>query len=90
MPGPRSYGSATEKALFQLGRGTCYFPDCTARTILFVDTHPVTNVQISHIRGAKSGSARFDPAMSDAERAHFSNLVLLCKPHHDLVGLFGS
>ncbi|MFL6136702.1 MAG: hypothetical protein ACJ74O_02755 [Frankiaceae bacterium] len=51
----------------------------------FVEGHPATNVQIAHIHGAKPGSARYDPSMTDAERASFNNLVLLCKPHHDLI-----
>lgn len=42
-------------------------------------------VDIAHIRGARPGSARFDPSMTDEERAGFSNLILLCTAHHKLV-----
>lgn len=83
---PRSYASGTEKALFLLSQGCCYYPDCSAPVIEMVQPLvPVVNVHIAHICGAKPGSARYDPAMSDAERASFANVILLCKPHHDLV-----
>lgn len=84
-PGPRSYRSAVEKALFDAATGTCYFPGCAEPTIVFVEGHPVTNVDIAHIRGAQPGSARYDPSMSNAQRASFGNLILLCRPHHQLV-----
>lgn len=85
MTGPRDYTAGTERALFDLAQGTCYYPDCSTPTIVFVEGVPVTNVQIAHIYGANPGSSRFEPSMSDEERASFDNLVLLCKPHHDLV-----
>ncbi len=53
--------------------------------IEFAEGVPVVNVHISHIRGAKPNSARYDPNMSDEKRAAYANVVLLCKPHHDLV-----
>ena len=53
--------------------------------MVFVEGRPATNAQIAHINGALPGSARYDPAMTDRHRAAFDNLVLLCKPHHDLV-----
>ncbi|MEU4395245.1 hypothetical protein [Kribbella sp. NPDC023855] len=84
-PGPRSYGSGVEKALYRLARGTCYFPDCPRRIIEAVEGEPVVAVDIAHIRGAKPGSARYDPSMTDEERAAFPNLILLCSPHHKLV-----
>jgi hypothetical protein len=84
LTGPRDYRAGTERALFDLAQGTV-----TTRTalppIVFIEGVPVTNVQIAHISGANPGSPRFDPAMNDEERASFDNLVLLCKPHHDLV-----
>lgn len=85
MPDPRAYSSGTEKALFALANGRCYFPDCEAKVIVFVEGHPVNNVHIAHISGANVGSARYDSAMSDEERSAFTNLILLCKAHHTLV-----
>ena len=83
--GPRDYTSGTEKALFHLCSGTCYFPDCATPVIRTVDGHPIVEVEIAHIRGAKKNSARYDPSMTDAERASFANLILLCTPHHKLI-----
>jgi hypothetical protein len=85
LPGPRDYSTGTDRALFNLAQGTCYYPDCTTSAIAFVEGIPVTNVQIAHIHGAYPNSRRFDPAMTNKERASFDNLILLCKPHHDLV-----
>jgi hypothetical protein len=85
MRGPRDYSSGTEKALFLLSQGTCYFPACDAPVIEFVEGTPIVNVHISHVCGAYPGSSRFDPDMSDDQRASFDNVVLLCKPHHDLI-----
>jgi hypothetical protein len=85
MAGPRSYNEGTRQGLFTLANGTCYFPGCEIPTIVFVEGVPSINVHVAHIRGAHKGSQRYDPAMSDAERAAFENLILLCKPHHDLV-----
>ncbi|MGY0390335.1 hypothetical protein ACWZJV_25475 [Nocardioides sp. WG-D5] len=83
--GPRDYHSATVKALYELGKGTCYFPGCQRKTIVFMDGEAYNNAEIAHIRGANKKSARYDPHMTDAERAAFANLILLCSPHHDLV-----
>ncbi|MFC8409474.1 hypothetical protein [Arthrobacter sp. NPDC057259] len=51
----------------------------------FIDDEPFTDVEIAHIYGAKAGSARYDETMTDNERRAFSNLVLMCSPHHDLI-----
>ncbi|MGA5342478.1 hypothetical protein ACPCK3_25945 [Streptomyces griseoincarnatus] len=85
MTGARNYLAGTERALYLLSRGTCYFPNCTETVIKFIEGVPISNVQITHIRGALPNSARFDTSMTDAERAAFANLILTCKPHHDLI-----
>ncbi len=84
-PGPRDYTTGTERALFAFSGTTCYFPGCTAKVIIFVENEPVSNVQIAHIRGANTNSPRYDTSMSDDERRAFSNLILLCTPHHTIV-----
>lgn len=74
-----------------LSAGRCYFPGCPVPILRFVDDpsrgiapEPHIDYQIAHIRDAKVGN-RHDPTMTDSERAAFSNLILLCKPHHDVV-----
>ena len=85
MPGPREYSTGTRLALYALAQGTCYFPGCNEPVVKAVEGFQTTNVQIAHIRGANHGSARYEASMTDTERASFENLMLLCKPHHDVV-----
>lgn len=85
VAGPRDYSAGTERALYLLSRGTCYYPGCEERVVKFIEGQPISNVQITHIRGALPNSARYDPNMTDEERAAFTNLILTCKPHHDLI-----
>jgi len=85
MAGPRDYTTGTERGLFALALMTCYHPDCKTKVVEFIEGEPVVNVYIAHIHGANARSARYDPAMTDDERRAFSNLLLLCKPHHDWV-----
>lgn len=83
--GPRDYTVGTERALFRLAQGTCYFPGCSTPVIAVENGHPIVAVEIAHIRGANPNSARYDASMTDAARAAYSNLILLCVPHHKLV-----
>ncbi|MER8840889.1 hypothetical protein NKH86_19315 [Mesorhizobium sp. M0913] len=41
--------------------------------------------EVCHIKGAKPGSARHDPAQSPEERHAFANLILMCPTHHTVV-----
>jgi hypothetical protein len=45
----------------------------------------VSNLQIAHIRAAERGGPRYVANMTDEQRRAFSNLILLCKAHHDIV-----
>lgn len=85
IPGPRDYGTGTERALFHYSSGSCYFPGCTRPILENVEGIFVVAVDIAHIRGAKPGSARYDPTMTNDQRRAFANLILLCGPHHKLV-----
>src|SRR4051794_30247438 len=85
VKGPRDYDIGTQRALFRVAQGTCYFAGCEVPIITVVEGRHVVAVEIAHIRGAKPGSARYDAAMTDAERAAFDNLVLMCTPHHKVV-----
>lgn len=82
--GPRDYAAGVKPALAALSKGTCYFPDCPTPIIVFFQGEPFVNVDVAHIRDAKPGN-RYDAQMSDDDRRSFSNLLLLCKPHHTLV-----
>jgi hypothetical protein len=77
----KSIPTATEAALWALSNGRCYAPGCTAPVV--VEVRPGVyrkNAQIAHIRGI--GAPRYDPALSAAACASFSNLLILCLPHH--------
>lgn len=82
---PHSFTSGTQKALFRLARGTCYFPNCTREILTFASGEPLVDVQIAHIAAAERGGPRFDSSMTDEERRSIDNLILLCQAHHNLV-----
>jgi hypothetical protein len=69
----------TLRELYLKSGNQCAFPDCT-RMILNGDG--VCFGQICHIEAAEEGGERFNPAMSDEERAGFPNLILMCDEHH--------
>lgn len=57
----------------------CAFPDCDARMI---DATGTFVGQVCHIEAAEERGERFNPAMTNEQRRHFSNLMLMCYPHH--------
>jgi hypothetical protein len=76
-----SIPAATEAALWALSNGRCYAPGCMAPVV--VEVRPSVyrkNAQIAHIRGVRA--PRYDPALSRAACASFTNLLILCLPHH--------
>ena len=82
--GPRDYSQGTRAALAALSGGRCYEPSCDRPIIAFIGDEAFVDYQIAHIHDAKPGN-RYKADMTDDERRAFSNLVLLCKPHHELV-----
>jgi len=57
----------------------CAFPGCTH---LMMNKDGEFIGQICHIEAAEEGGQRFNPAMTDDERAAFPNLMLMCYEHH--------
>lgn len=76
----RNYTDKTLKRLFGLSGNQCAFPNCTK---ILVNTNNAKDSNISHIEAANEGGERFNPNMSDKQRADYSNLILLCIQHHD-------
>jgi hypothetical protein len=73
--------AATEAALWALSNGRCYAPGCTAPVVVQVRPGVYRkNAQIAHIRGVRA--PRYDPTLSETACASFSNLLILCLPHH--------
>lgn len=72
---------ATEAALWALSNGRCYAPGCSFPVV--VEIRPGVyrkNAQVAHIKGVRA--PRFDPNLTAEQCAAFSNLLLLCLPHH--------
>jgi len=79
----RQYTPTTIKRLHLLSGNECAAPDCT-RLLIAKDGETVIS-KICHIEGANINGPRYNPAMTDDERRHFNNLVLLCDEHHSIV-----
>jgi len=79
MPAP-DFSAATVASLAKRAAQTCSNPICRRSTSgpHSDDTKSIVVGEAAHIRGARSGSARFDSSMSDAERAEPSNGIWLC------------
>jgi hypothetical protein len=87
MTNPSSYSRTTIFALARLGGKTCYWPDppCPTPVMVLIKGRPVRNIEIAHIRAARPNGPRYVAGMTDAERSDWSNLILLCTPHHTIV-----
>jgi hypothetical protein len=85
MPGPRDYTKATVMMLAHLSGGMCYRPGCPEVVLRNVDGEAHVIVEIAHIHAAYPGGARYIERMSNDQRRHISNLLLLCDPDHDVV-----
>lgn len=84
----RSYSIGTRAALAALSYGTCYWPGCTVPVVTLVNQKYRMNLQIAHIRPSEPNGPRGNESQSREGLNEFSNLVLLCKPHHEEVDEF--
>lgn len=76
----RNYTELTLKKLFSRSGNQCAFPDCP---VTFLEAEGEQNLSnICHIEAAKDGGERYNPDMTDKERADYKNLILLCPNHH--------
>src|SRR5260370_3812716 len=67
--------------LFARSGNQCAFPKCRA-TIAVNET---LTGEVCHKKGARPGSARYDPGQTDVERHAYANLVLMCPTHHTVI-----
>lgn len=81
MAGPRAYTPKTLKRLYGLACNRCSFPDCEE---LMSDELSAKTSNICHIEAAYNGGERWNKDMTDAQRADYDNLILLCVRHHDI------
>jgi hypothetical protein len=77
--------AATQTALWTMSNGRCYAPGCPFPVVFEIRPGVYRkNAQIAHIHGFNS-RPRFKPGLTPEECAEFSNLLLLCLPHHSEV-----
>ncbi len=69
----------TLRQLYMLSGNRCAFPGCTHAMI---NEKGVFVGQICHIEAAMPGGERFNKNMTNEERRHISNLMLMCYDHH--------
>lgn len=79
----RDYKDATVKRLHTLSGNQCAAPDCTRKLIAKDDETVIS--KICHIEAASEDGARCNPDMTDEERRHFDNLILLCDECHSII-----
>jgi hypothetical protein len=80
----RNYSIQTIKRLYGLSDNKCSFPDCDVQ-LFTKDT--VNLAHICHIEDAHknlAASDRYNPNMTDEQRAGYNNLILLCPNHHKI------
>ncbi|WP_121033049.1 hypothetical protein [Terracoccus luteus] len=75
----------TKRRLWAESGGYCQRPDC--RSFLFPDDGDIDFAEMAHIVAATTGGARDVPKeqMSEADRAHHSNIAVLCANCHTWV-----
>ena len=82
----RALPPAMLAALWTVSNGRCYAPGCPMPVVYEVRPGVYQkNSQVAHIYGVRPNSERFKLGMSAEERDSFSNLLLLCLPHHEEV-----
>jgi hypothetical protein len=69
----------TLRELYLKSGNQCAFPGCAK---VMINSEGDFVGQICHIEAAEEGGERFNPLMTDDERAAFPNLMLMCYEHH--------
>lgn len=75
--GARNYGDTTIKTLFCRSGNVC--ANCGTKLVL--DNNTLLG-EICHIEAANEKGERYNPEMTDSERAAFENLIILCSNCH--------
>jgi hypothetical protein len=78
----RYYTQAARAALWAVSRGTCYAPRCHEPAVRMLDGLPYVNLEIAHIHALEDNGPRAIKTMTLSERNSYTNLLLLCVPHH--------
>lgn len=83
--GAASPDAHTQRRLFAASAGYCQNPGCSNE--LFVDAagKSIHIAEMAHVFAANDGGPRANPALTEAERGAFENLVMLCANCHTMV-----
>lgn len=79
----RSYTLPTLKRLYGLSGNQCAAPGCD-KVLIACDGISIIS-KICHIEAASGDGTRYNALMTDKERAHFDNLILLCDECHTII-----
>ncbi len=80
----RDYKPTTKKRLFILSDNKCYNPICNKKLISSIDEESII-AKIAHIEAASENGPRYRGDMTNDERRHFNNLILLCDECHIVI-----
>ena len=76
----RQYNPSTVRRLDTLSGDECSAPDCT-RKLIARDGETIIS-KICHIEAASPDGPRYNKNMTNDERRHYNNLILLCDECH--------
>ncbi len=79
----RQYKPSTIKRLYALSGNQCGNPNCDRALIAKDEKTSIS--KICHIEAASENGPRYNPDMTDDERRHFDNLILLCGECHSII-----
>ncbi len=79
----RKYTRTTIRRLDTLAGNQCSKPDCS-KPLITKDKSSIIS-KICHIEAASAGGTRYNQSMTDEERRHFNNLILLCDECHTTI-----
>lgn len=79
----REYKPATVRRLDLLSGNQCASPTCE-KSLIAKDGMTIIS-KICHIEAANTGGARYNDKMTDDDRRHYNNLILLCDECHSIV-----
>jgi hypothetical protein len=80
----RQYTDSTVKKLFGLSGNKCYNPECENNLISNRENNVIIG-KIAHIEAASPEGPRYRAEMTDDDRRHFNNLILLCDECHIII-----
>ena len=79
----RQYKPSTVRRLDTLSGNQCAWPGCPKKLIAEDEKSIIS--KICHIEAASIDGPRYNLKMTDDDRRHFNNLILLCDEHHTII-----